>query len=133
MAKTPPGNTHTITHTRPFSNCARVARSMVFYGVCGTRGAPKRQKNFCVGCLPPQKTNDLRTRYVCVFVHALIAKPTIGKRMCVFVCNPCVCCVLSVCVFVCNPCVCVCLRPILYTVNYMFWSGMPKQLQGLSF
>ena len=32
-----------------------------------------------------------RSRYVCVFVPFLMAKTTIGKSMCVFVCNPCVC------------------------------------------
>ena len=84
---------------------------------------------------PSKKKSDFRSRYVCVFVSVLMAKTTIGKSMCVFVCNPCVCFVQSVCVFVCNPCVCVCGR--FFTVNYvgfgaslkpptLEWPGRPR-------
>ena len=85
-----------------------------YFTVSGAPGVPPKGKhNFRYGSPHPKKI-DFRSRRVCVFVHVLMAKTTIGKSMCVFVCNPCMClcairvcvCVQSVCVFVCNPCVC---------------------------
>ena len=70
-----------------------------YFTVFHAPGVPKKAKIFIVAGAPIQKKNDFRSRYVCVFVRVLMAKTTIGKSMCVFVCNPCVCFVPSVCVF----------------------------------
>ena len=70
-----------------------------YFTVFNAPGVPKKDENiYCCGSPHPKK-NDFRSRYVCVFVRVLMAKTTIGKSMCVFVCNPCVCFVPSVCVF----------------------------------
>ena len=106
------------------------AKSIVFYGVWGGRGAPQRGTYFLFREPPSKKKIYFRSRYVCLFVPVLRAKTTISKSMCVFVCNPCVCFVQSVCVFVCNPCVC--LWPIFHRKLRVFL-GMPKKLQGWSF
>ena len=72
------------------------------YRILRCLGRPESAKKaniFIVAGAPIRKKGDARSRYVCVFVHVLMAKTTIGKSMCVFVCNPCVCFVASVCVF----------------------------------
>ena len=73
----------------------------------GRPGCAKKANIFIVAGAPIPEKNDFRSRYVCVcvFVNVLMAKPTIGKSICVFVCNPCVC------VF-CAIRVCVCMQPV---------------------
>ena len=93
----------------------------------GRPESAKKAKIFIVAGAPIRKKSDVRSRYVCVFVHVLMAKTTIGKSMCVFVCNPCVCFVPSVCVFVCNPCVC--LWPIFHRKLRGFWTCL-KHCKG---
>ena len=70
-------------------------------------GCPPKAKRFIVAGAPTPQKNNIRSRYVCVFVHVLMAKTTIFKSMCVCVQSVClffairVCvCVQSVCVFV---------------------------------
>ena len=58
----------------------------------GRPESAKKAKIFIVAGAPIRKKSDVRSRYVCVFVHVLMAKTTIGKSMCVFV---------SIRVFVC--------------------------------
>ena len=93
-------------------------------------GAPgERQKGkhiYCCGSPHPKKS-DVRSRYVCVFVHVLMAKTTIGKSMCVFVSIRVCVCVQSVYVFVCNPCVC--LWPIFHCKLRGFWTCL-KHCKG---
>ena len=89
-----------------------------YFTVSGAPGVRHKANIFIVAGAPIQKKSDFRFRYVCVFVRVLMAKTTIGKRMCAFVCNPCVCFVQSVCVFVCNPCVCL-------------WPIFHRKLRGL--
>ena len=116
-----------MAETHPGQMCVcvffvKVRRHCQTYRVLRCLGRPGCQKGKNISCRgsPHPKKNDFRSRYVCVFVHVLMAKPTIGKSICVFVCNPCVCFVLSVCVFVCNPCVC--LLPIFYRkLRGVFW------------
>ena len=81
---------------RPGCQTYRILRCL------GRPGCAKKANIFIVAGAPIPEKNDFRSRYVCVFVHVLMAKTTIGKSMCVFVCNPCVC----VC-FVPSVCVCV--------------------------
>ena len=79
------------------------------YRILRCLGRPESAKKaniFIVAGAPIRKKSDVRSRYVCVFVHVLMAKTTIGKSMCVFVSIRVCVCVQSVCVFVCNPCVC---------------------------
>ena len=94
----------------------------------GRPGCPKKANIFIVAGARIKKI-DFRSRYVCVFVHALMAKTTIGKSMCVFV-------TIRVCVCVlCNPCVCLCAIRVCvcgrcFTVNYVvFWAYL-KTCQG---
>ena len=82
-----------------FCESAPEVPKVSYFTVFNAPGVPKKDENiYCCGSPHPKK-NDFRSRYVCVFVRVLIAKTTIGKSMCVFVCNPCVCFVPSVCVF----------------------------------
>ena len=112
--------------TRPGQRCVRVFREsapgvpkVLYFTVSGAPGVPPKGKTiYCCGSPHPKK-NDFRSRYVCVFVRVLIAKTTIGKSMCVFVCNPCVCVLCHPCVcLVCNPCVCL-------------WPIFHRKLRGL--
>ena len=75
----------------------------------GRPGCAKKAKIFIIAGAPIPEQKRLSFQVCVCFVHVLIAKTTIGKSMCVFVCNPCVrLCAIRVCVFVCNPCVCLC-------------------------
>ena len=62
-----------------------------YFTVSGAPGVRHKANIFIGAGVPIHKKIDFRSRYVCVFVHVLMAKTTIGKSMCVFVCNPCVC------------------------------------------
>ena len=89
----------------------------------GRPGCAKKAKIFIVAGAPIPEKNDFRSRYVCVFVHVLMAKTTIGKSMCVFVCNPCVCFVPSVCVFgVHFVCVCVFVADFSPQITWSVWA-----------
>ena len=90
---------------------ARGAKSIVFYGVWGARGAPKWQKSEMLR-EPPSTKNRFSLRYVCflavfywrkrqsvevcvclcaIRVCVCVGRRKIGKRMGAKVCNPCVC------------------------------------------
>ena len=97
MAETPPGPMCVWVFCESAPGMPKVS----YFTVSNAPGLPPKGKTiYCCGSPHPKK-NDFRSRYVCVFVHVLMAKTTIGKSMCVFVCNPCVCFVQSVCVCVC--------------------------------
>ena len=84
-----------------------------YFTVSGVPGVRQNGKNLkCCGSPPPPKI-DFRSGMCVFFGCILLAKTTIGRSMCVFVCNPCVCvCVgrrkigKSMGAKVCNPCVC---------------------------
>ena len=83
----------------------------------GRPGCAQKANIFIVAGAPIQNRSDFRSRFVCVFVHVLMAKTTIGKSMCVFVCVRVCVCVQSVYVFVCIPCVCL-------------WPNFHRKLRG---
>ena len=91
----------------------------------GRPESAKKAKIFIVAGAPIRKKSDVRSRYVCVFVHVLMAKTTIDKSMCVFVSIRVCVCVQSVYVFVCNPCVC--LWPIFHCQLRGFWACLKKR------
>ena len=94
-----------------------------YFTVFNAPGVPKKGENiYCCGSPHPKK-NDFRSRYVCVFVHVLIAKTAIGKSMCVFVWIRVCLCAIRVCV--CVQSVCVCLWPIFHC-RLRGLLGMPK-------
>ena len=98
MAKTPPGP-RCVCVCEFFCESAPGVPKVQCFTMSGAPGERQKGKHiYCCGSPHPKKS-DVRSRYVCVFVHVLMAKTTIGKSMCVFVCNPCVCFVPSVCVF----------------------------------
>ena len=98
-----------------------------YFTVSNAPGVPPKGKTiYCCGSPHPPQKNEFRYRYVCVFVPVLMAKTAIGKSMCAFVCNPCVCFGPSVCVFrVQSVCVFLAVCGQIFTVNYVVCLGMP--------
>ena len=81
----------------------------------GRPESAKKAKIFIVAGAPIRKKSDVRSRYVCVFVHVLMAKTTIGKSMCVCVFVSIRVCLCAIRVCVCVQSVCVCLWPIFHS------------------
>ena len=101
-----------------FCESAPGVPKVLYFTMSGAPGERQKGKNiYCCGSPHPKKS-DVRSRYVCVFVHVLMAKTTIGKSMCVFMSIRVCVCVQSVYVFVCNPCVCL-------------WPIFHRKLRGL--
>ena len=97
-----------------------------YFTVSNAPGVPPKGKTiYCCGSPHPKK-NDFSSRYVCVFVPVLMAKTTIGKSMCVFVCNPCVCFVPSVCVFGVQS-VCVFVADFSPQITWSVWACLKKR------